>query len=108
MSAGRALVIAPRLPEFDRESGLLRVSDLIDMLLAPRLGGDLRLPADPDGPGAVLRAALEQRGVETHAPLESLDSIRDAERVRARDHRLLARRGAVPARAAAQPRRRRG
>jgi glycosyltransferase involved in cell wall biosynthesis len=79
MNAGRALVIAPRLPEFDRESGLLRVSDLIDMLL--RRGWDvtfgcLRTPTDRE---RYVRE-LEQRGVETHAPLESLDSIRNGNR----------------------------
>jgi glycosyltransferase involved in cell wall biosynthesis len=78
MSAGRALVIAPRLPEFDRESGLLRVSDLIDMLL--RRGWDvtfgcLRTPTDRERYVHV----LEQRGVETHAPLKGLDSIRRGE-----------------------------
>jgi glycosyltransferase involved in cell wall biosynthesis len=76
MSAGRALVIAPRLPEFDRESGLLRVSHLIDMLLDRGWEvtfGCLRTPTDPE---RYVRG-LEQRGVETHAPLESIDSIRD-------------------------------
>src|SRR6516225_3305179 len=48
MSAGRALVISPRLPEFDRESGLLRVMHMI-----------------------------EQRGVETYAPIRSIDAIRE-------------------------------
>jgi Glycosyl transferases group 1 len=75
MNARRALVIAPRPPEFDRESGLLRVSHLIDMLL--RRGwevtfGCVRTMADPE---PYVRE-LEQRGVETHVPLESLDSIR--------------------------------
>lgn len=76
MSAGRALVIAPWLPESDRESGMRRVSDLIDMLLRrdwevtfgclyPRSGRERYVHE------------LEERGVETHAPLESLDSIRD-------------------------------
>jgi glycosyltransferase involved in cell wall biosynthesis len=76
MSAGRALVIAPRLPEFDRESGLLRTSDLIDMLLDRGWDvtfGCLRTPTDRER----YTRALEQRGVETHAPLQSLDSIRD-------------------------------
>jgi Glycosyl transferases group 1 len=76
MSARRALVIAPRLPEFDRESGLLRVSDVIDMLLRRDWEvtfGCLRTPTDPER----YARALEQRGVETHAPLRSLDSIRD-------------------------------
>jgi glycosyltransferase involved in cell wall biosynthesis len=76
MSVRRALVIAPRLPEFDRESGLLRTSDLIDMLL--RRGwevtfGCLRTPTDRE---RYVRE-LEQRGVETHAPLRKLDSIRN-------------------------------
>ena len=49
MTRPASLVIAPRLPEFDRESGLLRVSDLIDML--QRRGwevtfGCLRTPTD--------------------------------------------------------------
>jgi len=76
MNAGRALVIAPRLPEFDRESGLLRVSDLIDMLLSRGWEvtfGCLRTPTDRE---RYVRE-LEQRGVETHAPLRSLESIRN-------------------------------
>lgn len=76
MSAGRALIIAPRLPEFDRESGLLRVSHMIEML--SRRGFDvtfgcLRTPTDPER----YVYELEQRGVETHAPLASIESIRD-------------------------------
>jgi glycosyltransferase involved in cell wall biosynthesis len=76
MMAGRALVISPRLPEFDRESGLLRVSHVIDML--QRRGwevtfGCLRTPTDPER----YARDLEQRGVEVHAPLRKLDSIRD-------------------------------
>ncbi len=78
MNAGRALVISPRLPEFDRESGLLRVSHMIDMLL--RRGwevtfGCLRPPTDPER----YARDLEQRGVEVHAPLRKLDSIRDVD-----------------------------
>jgi glycosyltransferase involved in cell wall biosynthesis len=76
MSAGRALVIAPFLPEFDRESGLLRISNVIDMLLARGWEvtfGCLYQPRNPER----YRRELELRGVETHAPLESLDSIRD-------------------------------
>ncbi|MEK6250795.1 MAG: glycosyltransferase family 4 protein [Actinomycetota bacterium] len=81
MSPGRALVISPRLPEFDRESGLLRVSHLIDMLL--RRGwkvtfGCLRTPTDPER----YAYELEQRGVETHAPLKSIDSISDVSEFR--------------------------
>ncbi|MQA73278.1 MAG: glycosyltransferase [Solirubrobacterales bacterium] len=76
MNARRALIIASRLPEFDRESGLLRVSDLIDMLL--RRGWEVTFgcmyePTD----GERYARELQQRGVETHAPLESLDSIRN-------------------------------
>jgi glycosyltransferase involved in cell wall biosynthesis len=81
MSAGRALVIAPRLPEFDRESGLLRVSDLIDMLLDRDWEvtfGCLRTPTDPER----YMRGLEQRGVETHAPLESVESIRNPNELR--------------------------
>jgi glycosyltransferase involved in cell wall biosynthesis len=78
MKAGRALVISPRLPEFDRESGLLRISHLIDMLR--RRGwevtfGCLRTPTDPER----YARDLEQRGVEVHAPLRKLDSIRDVD-----------------------------
>jgi glycosyltransferase involved in cell wall biosynthesis len=76
MSGGRALVIAPFLPEFDRESGLLRVSNLIDMFLERGWEvtfGCLYQPRDRE---RYVRE-LELRGVETHAPLESLDSIRD-------------------------------
>jgi glycosyltransferase involved in cell wall biosynthesis len=75
MKGGRVLVIAPRLPEFDRESGLLRVSDLIDMFVGRNWDvtfGCLYPPED----GERYMRLLEQRGVETHAPLESLDSIR--------------------------------
>jgi glycosyltransferase involved in cell wall biosynthesis len=78
MKARRALVISPRLPEFDRESGLLRVLHVIEML--QRRGwevtfGCLRLPTDPERYARV----LEQRGVEVHAPLRKLDSIRDVD-----------------------------
>jgi glycosyltransferase involved in cell wall biosynthesis len=71
--------MAPRLPEFDRESGLLRTSHMIDML--QRRGwevtfGCLWTPTDRD---RYVRE-LEQRGIETHAPLESLDSVRDGNR----------------------------
>jgi glycosyltransferase involved in cell wall biosynthesis len=78
MNAGRALVIAPRLPEFDRESGLLRVSHLIDMLLDR--GWEVTFGcehASADRERYVRE--LEQRGVETHAPLESIESLRAAE-----------------------------
>jgi len=74
MSARRALVIAPLLPEFDRESGLRRVSDLIDMLLRRDWQvtfGCMYAPRDPE---RYVRE-LEQRGVETYAPLESIDAI---------------------------------
>ncbi len=78
MKAGRALVISPRLPEFDRESGLLRISHLIDMLRSR--GWEvtfacLRTPTDPER----YTRELEQRGVEVHAPLRKLDSIRDVD-----------------------------
>jgi glycosyltransferase involved in cell wall biosynthesis len=75
MTARRALVIAPFLPEFDRESGLRRVSDHVDMLL--RRGWEVTYGClyPPRERERYLRA-LEQRGVETHAPLESIDSIR--------------------------------
>ena len=83
MTGRRALVISPRLPEFDRESGLLRVSDLIDMLQLRGWEvtfGCLRTPTDRER----YTRALEQRGVETYAPLRSLDSIRDARSSRSR------------------------
>ncbi len=76
MKARRALVISPRLPEFDRESGLLRVSHVIDMLRDRGWEvtfGCLRTPTDPER----YARDLEQRGVEVHAPLRKLDSIRD-------------------------------
>ena len=78
MKPRRALVISPRLPEFDRESGLLRVLHVIEML--QRRGwevtfGCLRTPTDPERYARV----LEQRGVEVHAPLRKLDSIRDVD-----------------------------
>ena len=78
MKAGRALVISPRLPEFDRESGLLRVSHMIDMLRGRGWEvtfGCLRTPTDPER----YARDLEQRGVEVHAPLRKLDSIRDVD-----------------------------
>jgi hypothetical protein len=78
MKAGRVLVISPRLPEFDRESGLLRISDMIEMLRRRDWEvtfGCLRMPTDPE---RYVRD-LEQRGVEVHAPLRKLDSIRDVE-----------------------------
>jgi glycosyltransferase involved in cell wall biosynthesis len=76
MNAKRALVISPRLPEFDRESGLLRILHLVEML--QRRGwevtfGCLRMPTDPER----YARELEQRGVEVHAPLRKLESIRD-------------------------------
>ena len=78
MKSRRALVISPRLPEFDRESGLLRVLHVIEML--QRRGwevtfGCLRLPTDPERYARV----LEQRGVEVHAPLRKLEQIRDVD-----------------------------
>jgi hypothetical protein len=78
MKAGRVLVISPRLPEFDRESGLLRISHMIEMLRRRDWEvtfGCLRTPTDPE---RYVRD-LEQRGVEVHAPLRKLDSIRDVE-----------------------------
>jgi Glycosyl transferases group 1 len=78
MSSRRALVISPRLPEFDRESGLLRVSHMIDMLRSRGWEvtfGCLRTPTDPER----YARDLEQRGVEVHAPLRKLDSIRDVD-----------------------------
>jgi glycosyltransferase involved in cell wall biosynthesis len=79
MTGRRALVIAPRLPEFDRESGLLRTWHLVDMLLRRGWGvtfGCLRTPTDPER----YTRELEVRGVETHAPLRSLDEIREPTR----------------------------
>jgi glycosyltransferase involved in cell wall biosynthesis len=76
MSGARALIISPRLPEFDRESGLLRVWHLTEMLLSRDWEvtfGCLRTPTDPER----YAHELEQRGVETYAPLESLDSLRE-------------------------------
>ena len=78
MKSRRALVISPRLPEFDRESGLLRVLHVIEML--QRRGwevtfGCLRTPTDPERYARV----LEQRGVEVHAPLKQLDSIHEVD-----------------------------
>src|SRR5215207_2603606 len=78
MKAGRALVISPRLPEFDRESGLLRVSHVIEMLQSRGWEvtfGCLRTPTDPER----YARDLEQRGVEVHAPLRKLHSIRDVD-----------------------------
>jgi glycosyltransferase involved in cell wall biosynthesis len=81
MNAGRALIVAPRVPEFDRESGLLRVAHMIELLLdrgwevtfgcvrTPRESGWERYARD-----------LEQRGVETHAPLGSISDLRDPSR----------------------------
>lgn len=74
MSPGRALVIAPRLPEFDRESGLLRVSHLIEMLASRGWKvtfGCIHTPTDPER----YAYELEQRGIETYAPLRSVNSI---------------------------------
>jgi hypothetical protein len=74
----RALIVAPFLPEFDRESGLRRVSDLIDMLLDRGWAVTFGCRYPPRIRDRYVHE-LEQRGVETHAPLESLDSIRDAD-----------------------------
>ena len=76
MAARRALVVAPRLPEFDRESGLLRVYDLVDML--QRRGWEvsfacLQRPIHPER----YTRELAQRGVETHAPLEDVEDVTD-------------------------------
>ena len=75
MSPRRALVIAPWLPEADRESGLRRVSDLIDMLLRREWQVTFGCMYTPRDPERYVRE-LEQRGVETYAPLASIDSIR--------------------------------
>lgn len=71
MSAGRALVAAPFLPEFDRESGLLRVSHLIDMLQHRGWQVTFGCRYPPRDRERYARQ-LEQRGVETYAPLESV------------------------------------
>ena len=76
MRAGRALIVAPRPPEFDRESGLLRIAHLIDMLLDRGWEvafGCVRTLIEPER----YRRHLEQRGVETHIPLASVDDLRD-------------------------------
>jgi glycosyltransferase involved in cell wall biosynthesis len=76
MSAGRALIISPRLPEFDRESGLLRVMHVIEMLRSRDWEvtfGCLRTPTDAER----YAHELEQRGVETYAPIKSIDAIRE-------------------------------
>ena len=78
MKPKRALVISPRLPEFDRESGLLRILHLIEMLQQRDWEvtfGCLRLPTDPERYARV----LEQRGVEVHAPLRKLEQVRDVD-----------------------------
>ena len=83
MSAGRALVLAPRVPEFDRESGLLRVSHLIEMLVARDWEVTFGCVRTPRGSGWERYVhELEQRGVETHAPLRSVDAIRDVGRAK--------------------------
>ena len=72
MSSGRALIISPRLPEFDRESGLRRLWDVVEMLISRDWEvtfGCLRTPTDPER----YAHELEQLGVETHAPLKSLE-----------------------------------
>ncbi|HEX6460180.1 MAG TPA: glycosyltransferase family 4 protein [Thermoleophilaceae bacterium] len=74
MSARRALVVAPWLPEFDRESGLLRVSDMVDMLVRRNWQVTFGCLYPPRNPERYVRE-LEQRGVETYAPLESIESI---------------------------------
>jgi glycosyltransferase involved in cell wall biosynthesis len=78
MKRRRALVISPRLPEFDRESGLLRVLHLIEMLQQRGWEvtfGCLRMPTDPERYARV----LEQRGVEVHAPLRKLEQVREVD-----------------------------
>jgi glycosyltransferase involved in cell wall biosynthesis len=81
MSAGHALVVAPRVPEFDRESGLLRVSHMIEMLIARGWEVTFGCVRTPLGSGWERYAQdLEQRGIETHAPLKSIDAIRDPDR----------------------------
>jgi hypothetical protein len=67
MSSPRALVLAPWLPEFDRESGLRRVSDLIDMLLRRDWQVTFGCLYPPRDPKRYVRE-LEERGVETYAP----------------------------------------
>ena len=76
MSPGRALIISPRLPEFDRESGLLRVLHLIEMLVSRDWEvtfACLRTPTDPER----YARELEQRGVETYVRLKRIDEIRE-------------------------------
>ncbi len=69
----RALILAPRLPEYDRESGSRRVFNLVELLL--ELGWDVVVGAEEANGGDRYVRMLEQMGVETHAPIVRLDAI---------------------------------
>jgi len=70
MSAKRALVCAPRMPEYDRESGSKRIYDLIECL---REGGwEVSFAAENARSGERYIRVLQQRGVATYAGFDSL------------------------------------
>src|SRR5687768_11619132 len=64
MSAGRALVCAPLMPEFDRERGSKRVFDVIELLA--EAGWRVSFAARDGRDGARYARLLQQRGVATH------------------------------------------
>lgn len=63
MSIKRALVCAPRMPEFDRESGSRRVFHLIEFL--QEAGWSVCFISDAQTDGERYTRILQQRGVET-------------------------------------------
>jgi glycosyltransferase involved in cell wall biosynthesis len=73
MTPRRALVLAPRLPEYDRESGSRRVFNLVQMLL--EVGWDVIVGAEEGHGGERYVQLLEQMGVETHLRVTRLDQI---------------------------------
>jgi glycosyltransferase involved in cell wall biosynthesis len=63
----RALICAPTMPEFDRESGSLRLFDFVELLR--EAGWAVTFAARQDAASARYRSALQQRGVETYTTL---------------------------------------
>lgn len=70
MKSKRALVCAPLMPEFDRESGSRRTFDLIDFLR--EAGWAVSFVAQNGGAGQRYARLLRQRGVATYSGFQTL------------------------------------
>src|SRR6478736_2001773 len=86
MNAGRALVCAPLMPEFDRESGSRRVYHLIEFLL--EAGWRVTFAARQAGDAARYVRLLRRQGVATYTGFGT--ALEDAVRVGRFDVALLA------------------